>query len=528
MTQVDPSLSLASPQAHFTLNTAQKITLALGTLGLFILLIAAGGYAFPAPEIWLTIALSALAFGVTGYAYATYQGLPEGVKNNGVWLKSISSKGAIAWVVGIALTGFYVLLYFFPATLGQGMNGAANTGLVALFDPLSFLLKKQAASQWFVYGALYSLAIAVLGIKFIFKYRHNRYQIIRTCSVIFFQMGFAFLLPEFMQRLNEPYYDFKNMWPLDYDFFQKDQLNYVLNTGTLGGYMILFGVLMVFVISPVLTYFYGKRWYCSWVCGCGGLAETVGDPFRQLSNKSLGAWKFERYMVHSVLLFATIMTIATLYSLFHDDPRGYFVTREFFLAIVIVVMTGILGVLWLRPKYLQDLSKQVKLAATIALSSIVLLLAIAYLIGLKDVFFIPSDWLKGWYGFFIGSIFSGVIGVGFYPIFGSRVWCRFGCPMAAILGLQQKFFSRFRITTNGGQCISCGNCSTYCEMGIDVRAYAQRGQSIVRASCVGCGVCAAVCPRGVLKLENSAVDLTSRTTHLRTIKISKEGIKLDM
>jgi MinD superfamily P-loop ATPase len=50
--------------------------------------------------------------------------------------------------------------------------------------------------------------------------------------------------------------------------------------------------------------------------------------------------------------------------------------------------------------------------------------------------------------------------------------------------------------------MSCGNCSTYCEMGIDVRAYAQAGRNIVRASCVGCGVCAAVCPRGVLRLEN--------------------------
>jgi polyferredoxin len=123
------------------------------------------------------------------------------------------------------------------------------------------------------------------------------------------------------------------------------------------------------------------------------------------------------------------------------------------------------------------------------------------------VFFIPADWLKAWYGFFVGAIFSGVIGVGFYPLMGSRVWCRFGCPMAAILGLQQKFFSRFRITTNGGQCISCGNCSTYCEMGIDVRAYAQKGQDIVRASCVGCGICAAVCPRGVLKLENGRAEI---------------------
>jgi len=48
-------------------------------------------------------------------------------------------------------------------------------------------------------------------------------------------------------------------------------------------------------------------------------------------------------------------------------------------------------------------------------------------------------------------------------------------------------------------------------MGIDVRAYAQKGQNIVRSSCVGCGVCSAVCPRGVLKLENGPV---ANRTHL--------------
>ena len=119
-----------------------------------------------------------------------------------------------------------------------------------------------------------------------------------------------------------------------------------------------------------------------------------------------------------------------------------------------------------------------------------------------NIFLIKSSSLRSAYGLYIGSIFSGVIGTGFYPILGNRVWCRFGCPMAAILGFQQRLFSKFRITTNGGQCISCGNCSTYCEMGIDVRAYAQKGENIVRSSCVGCGICSAVCPRGVLKLEN--------------------------
>ena len=96
--------------------------------------------------------------------------------------------------------------------------------------------------------------------------------------------------------------------------------------------------------------------------------------------------------------------------------------------------------------------------------------------------------------------------------------------MAAILGIQQKIFSTFRITTNGGQCISCGNCSTHCEMGIDVRAYAQKGQNIVRSSCVGCGICSAVCPRGVLRLENGSGDIFEKTVEMKAIHISADSI----
>ncbi len=67
----------------------------------------------------------------------------------------------------------------------------------------------------------------------------------------------------------------------------------------------------------------------------------------------------------------------------------------------------------------------------------------------------------------------------------------------------------------------CGNCSTYCEMGIDVRSYAQKGQDIVRASCVGCGICAAVCPRGVLRLENGDLDIDERAEDLRAVHVDR-------
>ena len=353
-----------------------------------------------------------------------------GIKNNHIFSSTTMNRGLIGIIIGIYLIGFYILLYWYPEYI---------VNMIILTDPVSQFLRNQPADRWFLYGFLYTLAVTVMGIRMFIKYRHSNYHLVRTTSIIFFQFGFAFMIPTLLERMNRPSMDFKNAWPLNYSFFADWNLNNLINGGNLGMFMLFWGVILAIIVVPLMTYFFGKRWYCSWVCGCGGLAETLGDPFRHLSNKSLKSWRIERWIIHSVLVFAVVMT---------------------FMQIVNYVSDGSL--------------------------------------------FGNYTWrVNQAYTFLIGSVFAGVIGTGFYPLMGNRMWCRFGCPLAAILGMVQKFKSRFVITTNGGQCISCGNCSTYCEMGIDVRWYAQRGQNIIRSSCVGCGVCAAVCPRGVLKLENT-------------------------
>lgn len=397
----------------------------------------------------------ALYFLVIGFVVAALVRQAEKKENSGNPRSGSPQKtGWLGILIGVLFIGFYVALYWFPEYLSSW---------ILLVDPLSKFLSGNEASQWFLYGFLYTVVILVMGFRMIGKYRNNRYQMLRTASVMFFQTAFAFLIPEILVRLNQPYFDFKNMWPLDYDFFFEWHLNSLIQSGNLGLFMLAWGILLFIVGVPLFTYFYGKRWYCSWVCGCGGLAETMGDPFRQLSDKSLRAWRIERWLVHGVLLFTVVMTALVLYT---------------------------------------------------------------YFTGKSQLFGFDTYHFRSWYGFLIGSAFAGVVGTGFYPLMGNRVWCRFGCPLAAYLGLIQKFKSRFRITVNGGQCISCGNCSTYCEMGIDVRWYAQRGQDVVRASCVGCGICAAVCPRGVLRLENAAADVSSRAEFPRTIHISENEIRL--
>jgi ferredoxin-type protein NapH len=380
------------------------------------------------PALFLFITIGLCIIGSLLYILPKLQ-LPAGIKNNGIFFNVMKNVQWLGILTGSWLIAFYVFLYFYPEYM---------TNWVIMVDPVSKMLNGGEAGRFFLYGFLYTLCILVMGIRMIITYRHSKYQILRTCSVMFFQTCFAFLIPEIMIRLNQPYFDFKNIWPLDYSFFFNNRLDTLLANGGLGIFMLVWGIALIIIAVPVLVYFFGKRWYCSWVCGCGGLAETLGDPYRQLSNKKLSAWKVERWMIHAVLVFAVAMTGGVLYTYFTNAS-------------------------W--------------------------------------VLFFDSYKLREVYGAFIGAGFAGVVGTGFYPLMGNRTWCRFGCPLAAYLGIIQRFKSRFRITTNGGQCISCGNCSTYCEMGIDVRWYAQRGQNIVRSSCVGCGVCSSVCPRGVLNLE---------------------------
>ncbi len=380
------------------------------------------------PALFLLLTFGLCIIGALVYLLPGLESQP-GIKNNGIFFNPMKSRGWLGILTGTWLIVFYLLLYFFPEYM---------TNWVIMVDPVSKLINGNEAGKFFLYGFIYTLCILIMGVRFIIHYRHSKYQILRTVSVMFFQTAFAFLIPEILIRLEKPYYDFKNIWPLDYSFFFDYRLSGMINHGTLGIFMLGWGIALIVIGVPVMVYFFGKRWYCSWVCGCGGLAETFGDPYRQLSQKSLKAWRLERWMVHGVLAFAVLMTAGVLYTWFTKSSH---------------------------------------------------------------ILFIDTYTLREVYGVYIGAAFAGVVGTGFYPLMGNRVWCRYGCPLAAYLGLIQRFKSRFRITTNGGQCISCGNCSAYCEMGIDVRWYAQRGQNIIRSSCVGCGICSAVCPRGVLNLE---------------------------
>ena len=200
---------------------------------------------------------------------------------------------------------------------------------------------------------------------------------------------------------------------------------------------VVWAVFLTFIILPLFTIKYGKI-YCSYICSCGALAETVGNSFRHRGPKGDTSRRLEKYGYIFILL-ATIATIADL--------------------------MGFSPVLWVTG------GKPFRLD------------------------------LLGWYDFWVGTFLAGALAIGLYPFLGQRLWCRMWCPLAFWMNFWGRW-STFKITPEKGKCIDCNVCNQYCQMGIDIKGRALRGEPVTLADtpCVGCQECIVRCPMQILHL----------------------------
>ncbi|MBD3239982.1 MAG: 4Fe-4S binding protein, partial [Chitinivibrionales bacterium] len=105
--------------------------------------------------------------------------------------------------------------------------------------------------------------------------------------------------------------------------------------------------------------------------------------------------------------------------------------------------------------------------------------------------------LKDIYEIVVDIVFAGVLGLGVYFFLSGRFWCRFLCPLAALMHIYTRF-SLYRIRSNKKRCISCNICTKVCHMGIDVMGYANKGVPMNDVECVRCSACVINCPMQVL------------------------------
>ena len=99
------------------LSATQKAATGIGWTGIFILFLSIFNVSLPSGFLWVGLGL--IAAGVVIFANDQYLGKPAGIKNDGIWFKSMTSRGALAWGAGILLTLFYIVLYWYPQTQEQ-------------------------------------------------------------------------------------------------------------------------------------------------------------------------------------------------------------------------------------------------------------------------------------------------------------------------------------------------------------------------------------------------------------------------
>ncbi len=322
------------------------------------------------------------------------------------------------------------------------------------YEALSF-----ADRPWsFWYTVLYTVVMTVFGVQALKRWgldRKDRFQIWRYVSLLGFQWIFFFLIPEFLfqwaveyrwvgERLaSDPVfteqawrsYGIVYAWPLFfYTFFYDPHLIWIV-----------WGVALTFVVIPVLVLFQGKR-YCSWICGCGGLAETLGDRWRHLAPKGKRSTRWE-WMNMAVLIFATA---ATLLMLGRDVVSALAAPAD-----------------WAVNTYR--------------------IYADVWLVGILPVTLYPFLGGKVW----------------------CRYWCPLAKLMHLMSAAWTRLgVSRFAIHAND-KCIACNECSRNCQVGIDVMGYALRQDVLDNAtsSCIGCGICVSVCPMDTLSFGHGKTRL---------------------
>lgn len=285
---------------------------------------------------------------------------------------------------------------------------------------------------FFWYSALYTVSMLLFGTIAAIRWGKGKgkkyaYQRWRYTSLIFFQTFFFFILPYFIVPRATSSYSFRLFyaWPLKYDAFFGANI-----------FWVIYPIVLTLIIIPIFTYFHGKR-YCTWICACGGLAETVGDRWRHLSPKGNKARKWE-FMGLWILLY-TLFVALWVILLGEQATPGW------------VNWSG-------------------------------------------------SNGMYAWYLFLTVFGLTSVIPVGVYPVLGGKIWCRYWCPLAKLMEYISKFFakkkkSKYKIKSYD-HCILCNECSKYCEVGINVMGFARNEEAFDNAnsSCIGCGICVTVCP----------------------------------
>jgi NosR/NirI family nitrous oxide reductase transcriptional regulator len=373
---------------------------------------------------------------------------------------------------------------------------------------------------------LYSLAIVGFGLDAMRRHR-TPVQRRRYLSLIGFQAVFLFGIPEVvapaLTATPGKFYSLVVPWPLSIWSLAHEPAAW--------GWLVA-GALVSFVGIPLYVWRYNES-FCSTLCGCGGLAETLGDRWRDRAPRGDNARRAEWAGVLILLLAipVTALILNDLWGLvgFHTwldqtvtvhDGRvdvspwtGAEDVGAMRIASATVdgdaVRLGVEKFDWDRAWHPTGWIREVRVGDSLVYPEklaegdyrMPIPSKPAEILASSSSLSRATDFAKSWYSLAVDFGLASLAGVALYPWLGNRVWCRFFCPLRAYMEFLAKRFGRLAIAANT-KCISCGECVKACQMGIDVQGVAEHAGLLdnTNSACIQCGVCVEVCPMDVLSL----------------------------
>ncbi len=216
-------------------------------------------------------------------------------------------------------------------------------------------------SAYFWYGLFYTIAVVAMGVRFVVHYwGKDRYMVGRAFFNMGAQLFVGFLIPyllPFEWGGGAPDSQGKGVffmyfWPLEHTSLlisRQEGMTPLVKA------FLAWNIVAGLIVMPVLVYFLGRRPYCSWFCGCGCLAETLGDPFRRLTPRSRFSRKVEPviypFLVAAVGITAWwLLAPESMFSLVAKADRWYLLIVKFFFSTVLGVgLYSLLGArIWCR------------------------------------------------------------------------------------------------------------------------------------------------------------------------------------
>ncbi len=131
-------------------------------------------------------------------------------------------------------------------------------------------------------------------------YRRHRTKYVRTMFIVLAAV-------QFISCLVLPYWILNRSLPLNASWPYFPEVIWTAGTLAVWYYAISF------VLIPVAVYLYGRRAWCSFVCGTGATAETIGDSYRTAGPKAAGVprgFTAFKWVVLALSVAATVLALA--------------------------------------------------------------------------------------------------------------------------------------------------------------------------------------------------------------------------